>query len=121
MTTDNDTIHADLHFLSKDRIYNSEKPYTMRFPPHIAIPQSNIHRETHNVTIRSLRPYLGRLSLDQCGFDVMSLKSQMSYKDFGDDSKISSLYLEELRQAFQSTLGASHIYVTDYTVGCYNC
>lgn len=40
----------------------------------------------------------------------------MSYEDFKDQSKIHTVYLEELKQALKKDLGASHVYISDHVV-----
>ena len=115
-STPHDGLEADLYFLARNPRYNHEKPYSMRYPPHISIDQSNILHERHTISIHNMRPHLEDLDFNECGFGLMSLESQMSYEDFKDQSKIHTVYLEELKQALKKDLGASHVYISDHVV-----
>ena len=116
MSLNTEQVQADLYFLSRDRLYEREKPYTLRFSPHVDIKQSNISREKHSVIIHNMRSLIDNMSFDHCGFGVMPIRSAMNYEDFANDAKIRSTYLDEITKELKGRLGAPHVFITDYTV-----
>ncbi|KAI9733661.1 MAG: hypothetical protein M1834_003263 [Cirrosporium novae-zelandiae] len=113
---DDGELQAAMHFLTRDPLFDSEKPYSMRYPPQGDLPQSNIKREKHLLEIHNMRQRLDDLKFEQCGFGMMNMDSDMSYDDFNDGSKITSVYLQEIGEAMKRTLNAKHVYVIDYAV-----
>ncbi|KAL4939105.1 hypothetical protein BDV06DRAFT_225337 [Aspergillus oleicola] len=104
-----------MYFLARNDLFAHEKPYSMRYDPGNGIPQANVIRERHELTIRSMRnggPFL----LNESGFQVINLNSSMAYDDFWDHEKIQAIYLEEVKKAMKDNLGAKHVHVLDYAV-----
>lgn len=109
-----------MHFLARDRLFDHEKPYSLRFPPEGDLAQTNIKRERHAVTIRNLREK-PRSAFDDCGFEVVQTESKMAYEDFADEGKIRSIYLPEVRAILLQKLGARHVHFLDFAVGMTFC
>lgn len=104
-----------MYFLARDPLFDTEKPYSLRFPPQGDLPQSNIKHERHSVAIKSLRD-VPNLGLDERGFEVLETQTNMSYEDFADETKIRSVYLPEVRANLIKKLGARHVHVLDFAV-----
>ena len=112
-------IEAEVHFLSRDPLYRQVKPYSMRFKPIGDLKQSNLIPEKLSLKIKSIRDAKSKIDFDQCGFDVLPLKSNMAYEDFRDPQKIADTYAPEICAALKRRLRAQHVYVMDYAVCIY--
>jgi hypothetical protein len=121
---DFDTIHessveADMYFLQRDELWETEKPYGMRYYAE-GIAQSNVRREKHRIVLKDIRQLTIAPSVDVQGFSVMALDSRMAYEDFNDYSKIKLIYHQDIVAALKKTLGAKHVFVMDNAVcACY--
>jgi hypothetical protein len=108
-----------MHFLARDKLFEIEKPYSLRFPPYEDLPQSNIKREKFKVVINNMRK--GELpTLEQKGFQIMDMESSMHYSDFEDEEQIKSLYLPEVEAALLKELNGRHVHVIDFAVSSWN-
>lgn len=63
-----------------------------------------------------MRGHQSKLQFDTCGFKIMPFVSSMSRSDFLDPQKSKQVYLPEVCNQVKKELGASHVYVVDYTV-----
>lgn len=109
-------LQVEMFFLSREEMYQTIKPYSMRYPPQGDFPQSNIKREKHSLDIRTMRDEESCLNFDDCGFGIMNLDSKMRYEDFEDRARINSLYAKEICQALKSHLKATHVRVLNFAV-----
>jgi hypothetical protein len=106
-----------MFYLDNAPLYDSEKPYTMRYMPEEGIPQTNFQKSEHPVSVRSMRaPNQGPFRFDECGFQLVELHSQMVYDDFWDNDKIQNIYIQEVRETIKKALGAKFVWVLDYAV-----
>lgn len=106
-----------LHFLVRDPLYNTVKPYTIQYEPHGDIPRTNIKGVSiPEVHIRDLRPSLSNLSFEKDGAIVKSLDSKLQYEEFGDPKKVQKVYLEEVRLVLQEALASHNVAVVEYLV-----
>jgi hypothetical protein len=108
-------VEASLYFLARDKLFEIEKPYSLRFPPDGDLPQSNIKREKFRVVMNDMRKGEPP-TLEQNGFQIMDMESAMRYPDFDDEERIKSLYLPEVESALLKELGARHVHVMDFAV-----
>ncbi|MCJ1307426.1 hypothetical protein MMC25_001072 [Agyrium rufum] len=108
-------VEASVHFLAREKVFEIEKPYSLRFPPDGDLPQSNIKREKFKVVINDMRKG-ERPALEQNGFQIMDMESTMYYSDFDDEEQIKSLYLPEVEAALLKELDARHVHVMDFAV-----
>jgi hypothetical protein len=108
-----------VHFLARDKLFEIEKPYSLRFPPDGDLPQSNIKREKFRVVMNDMRKGEPP-TLEQNGFQIMDMESAMHYPDFDDEERIKSLYLPEVEAALLKELGARHVHVMDFAVCPWN-
>ncbi|KAF2737094.1 putative CmcJ-like methyltransferase [Polyplosphaeria fusca] len=110
-------VRTSMHFLSKNDLYSTTKPYSLRFEPPEGFPRSNITLERHeDLQIEDARPIIDEFSLEKQGFRIINLESKMAYEDFEDDARIVEIYLSEVANALQELLGASHVQIFEHTV-----
>ena len=107
-------LEGELGFLARDNIYDTIKPYSLRFEPPDASPRHNLHIEKHRVNINDAR--LIYPTIERNGFTLTSVPTTMSYKDFNDHSKIQDVYAPELQNHLKNMLQARHVRVIDYVV-----
>lgn len=113
------SVEADMYFLQRDELWETEKPYGMRYYAE-GIAQSNVRREKHRIVLKDIRQLTIAPSVDVQGFSVMALDSRMAYEDFNDYSKIKLIYHQDIIAALKKTLGAKHVFVMDNAVcACY--
>lgn len=111
------TIKSSMFYLDRDQIYDNEKPYSMRYQPLDGTPQSNFIKSEHPITVRSMRERdAGPFHLDECGFQLIPLKSQLKYDEYWDNEKIQQIYVQEVKDALKTELHAKFVHVLDYAV-----
>lgn len=108
-----------MHFLARARLFETEKPYSLRFPPDGDLPQSNIKREKFKVVMNDMRQE-GPFKLERNGFQVMHMESVMKYADFDNEEQIKNVYLSEVEAALLKELGGKHVHVMDFAVGLWD-
>lgn len=110
-------VSTSMHFLKRNPLYSTTKPYSLRFEPPSGFARSNITLERlEDLKIEDCRPSVSSFSLSQQGFEIMPLHTQMAYVDFEDDSIIVDIYLREIADALQQLFGASHVQIFEHTV-----
>ncbi|KAL4939104.1 hypothetical protein BDV06DRAFT_225336 [Aspergillus oleicola] len=109
-------IESEIGFLARDFVYQTVKPYSLRFDPDGAddLPRNNHKREKRNVTIKDARPL--NPSIDVNGFCITRLSSSLSYEDYEDSSKIENIYVRELADSLKVFFNARHVRIIDYLV-----
>lgn len=90
-------VLASMYFLVKDKLYDTVKPYNLRYSPGVEFPKTNIKREIRVVTVRDIRGFEKMFSLDRNGFEVVKFTSKLTYEDFTDPIKVEETYLHEMR------------------------
>ena len=114
---DDRSIQSTMYYLEKLPLYETEKPYTMRYLPEDGIPQSNFQRCEKSISVTNMRwPDVGQFSFDEYGFELIELHSKMSYDDFWDAEKIHNVYVQEVRDSIKKAIGAKFVWVLDYAV-----
>jgi len=107
------TVHADIHFLAEDELYEEEKPYSLRYEPEGDYARTNINIEKHEgIEIHDLRGL--EFSFEKNGFTVMNLESKMKYEDWDDPEKVVEIYLREVSSSLKKLLGARHVQIFDH-------
>ncbi|KAK6855172.1 CmcJ-like methyltransferase [Apiospora arundinis] len=112
-----DTVISDMHFLERNEMYETEKPYSLRFPPNgmPEFPQSNVKRDKHQIQLRSMREATN-LNVDTCGFELLHSPCTISYQDFEDRKKIQDIYLTDLCGDLKTALKANLVIPLDFSV-----
>ena len=106
-----------MYYLERTPLYDTEKPYSMRYQPDDGIPQTNFVKTECPITVKSMRePGAGPFRLNECGFQQIELHSQMSYDDFWDNEAVQRVYIQEVKDVLKRELGAKHVFVLDYAV-----
>ncbi|KAJ4251078.1 hypothetical protein NW762_011729 [Fusarium torreyae] len=109
-------VNSELTFLQRDDLYNTVKPYSLRYDPPGDIPRHNLQTERKQVQIHDARDI--NPSLEGNGFMLTSIPSKMDYEDFRDEKLIETVYAKELEGQLKSQFGASAVKVIDYNVKC---
>jgi len=110
------TIKSHMYYLERAALYNTEKPYSMRYQVD-NVPQTNFKKIKYPLTIKSMRePGAGPFHLNECGFQLIELKSKLSEHDFWNNEKVQEVYIQEVKDALKNVLGAKYVHVLDYAV-----
>ncbi|KAM0236963.1 hypothetical protein ACHAP5_009203 [Fusarium lateritium] len=107
-------VSSELTFLRRDDVYNTVKPYSLRYDPQGEIPRHNLQTEKKQVLIHDARDT--NPSLEGNGFMLTSIPSKMDYEDFHDEKLIETIYANELERHLKSQFGATAVKVIDYNV-----
>lgn len=107
---------TQVYFLKKLSLYETEKPYSLRFTPPEGFLRANVALEPHTIPIHDIRPSKDELSLENNGFAVMHLDTRMRYEDFDNEQMIKEVYLREVSETLQEYLGASQVQIFEHTV-----
>jgi hypothetical protein len=106
-----------MFYLERASRYDTEKPYTMRYQPDEGIPQSNFKKIECPMKAESMRDHgVESFKFNECGFEIIELKSQLSYDEFWDNEKVKQVYIEEVKETLKKELGAKYVHVLDYAV-----
>lgn len=108
-------IRSQIHFLKRQDIYDTEKPYTLRFLPPEGFLRANISLEQHSIEIQDIRNETP-LEFERDGVAILNLPSQMSYEDYDDEQKVKEVFLKEVANALKAHLQAQHVQVYEHTV-----
>lgn len=107
-------VESELGFLARDALYDTVKPYSLRFTPPDGSPRHNLQSELTKVTIRDARPL--NPTIEKHGFTLTRVPTKMRNDDFREHDKIERVYAPELQAHLKSLFQARHVRVIDYVV-----
>lgn len=111
------TVTTELVFLAKDPKHDTEKPYKLQYDPGDTLPRKNCTDEVRNdIQIQDIRGREQDFTLENQGFCVAKLETQLSPEDFDDDAKIKQVYYAELKMMLKSLLGARRVEILEHGV-----
>lgn len=111
------TIQSHTHFLARDPLYDTEKPYSLRFTAPEGFPRANIRLERHGITVRDIRAGTKpTLTKDGCTL-LDDFTTQMNYSDYDDEDKIKEIYLRDVANHLKALFSAQHVQIFEHTVG----
>jgi hypothetical protein len=110
------SVTATLSFLADDELYKTERPYSLKFEAPDGLRRSNILVEKHQQAIQDARGLEKRLTMEDNGFALVDLDTEMTYDDFEDEERVKAVYLVEVAGMLQSLVGASRVQVFEYVV-----
>ncbi|KAK1240219.1 hypothetical protein MKX08_007661 [Trichoderma sp. CBMAI-0020] len=58
----------------------------------------------------------GPFRIEECGFQLVNLRSALKYDEFWVNDKVQSVYIPEVGKALKRELGAKYVHVLDYAV-----
>jgi len=102
-------IEAELNYLAP----MTERPQTYTYEPPAGTPRTNIQPEPHRVSIKSIRPILGLVSLDREGFAVVNHPSAV--QDFFNEEEVKAVYYPEAEALLKAATGADRVFIFDAT------
>ncbi|KAI1425308.1 hypothetical protein F5Y12DRAFT_796024 [Xylaria sp. FL1777] len=109
-----DAVNSQLGFLARDAIYDTIKPYSLRFTPPDSSPRHNLKISMVPVRILDARPL--NPTLEKHGFTLTRIPTSLVCSDFSDHTKIESIYATELQTHLKRIFHARHVRVVDYAV-----
>lgn len=111
MSTD---VESELCFLGRDDLYQTEKPYCLRFDPLDDIPRHNLKIDSRLLHIADARSL--NTEIEKNGFTLTIIPTTLTYADFTDAKNIESTYALEVQNHLKKIFGARHARVIDYNV-----
>jgi len=109
------TIRTKAHFLAKDDLYKTEKPYSLRFPPPAGFPRQSTKLEEHDIIVRDARS-TGTLNFTVEGCTVLDIQTSMSYEDYNNEDRICKIYLNEVATRLRKFFDASKVQIFEHRV-----
>lgn len=109
------TIRTKAHFLARDDLYKTEKPYSLRFSPPAGFPRQSTKLEEHDIIARDART-LGPLDFTVEGCTVLDIQSSMSYEDYNNTDQIHKIYLNEVAIRLRKFFNASKVQIFEHRV-----
>jgi len=112
-------VEADLSFYDPPK--DGSKPFNYAGPwadnPPNGIPR-NFGVDEHKVTINDIRGQESAFTMDNNAFAALpSISSQMAYKDWDNEDKITNVYYPEVEKLLLERVpGASRIFLFDHTI-----
>ncbi|KAF2099467.1 methyltransferase [Rhizodiscina lignyota] len=104
-----ENVDATIHFLARLPLYDSVKPYTIRYDTGGDFPATNVENEHHHVKIRNMRCH--NLSYEKCGFQFCNMSSAMKYEDYGDPGLVKAIHFPEVEACLKKVLRASFVQI----------
>ncbi|KAL8795609.1 MAG: hypothetical protein Q9195_001847 [Heterodermia aff. obscurata] len=102
-------VETSMHFLARDKLYEHEKPYQLKYEPEKGISNSNLRLEKQEpLKISSIRGREQQFSMEENGFAVLKLDKEIPYDDFSDPAGIRR-YLDVVSENLKTLLGADKI------------
>ena len=111
-----DTVHSNTHFLRRGALYDTEKPYSLRFTPPDGFPRANINLEKQDITIHDIRRKKSTFNFQRDGFAILNFESKMTYEDYDSEEIVKEVLLKEIANALKALLGAQHVQIFEHTV-----
>jgi hypothetical protein len=110
-----DVIRTTAHFLTRNDLYRTEKPYSLRFPPPEGFSRQSTQLEEHEISVQDIRKSKP-LSFALEGCTVLGLQSSMKYEDYDDEEKVKVIYLKEVAGCLREFFGASKVQIFEHRV-----
>ena len=105
-----------MHFLTRDKLYEHEKPYQLQYAAAEGIPKSNFRLEKQeSIKVNSLRGREQEFSFEKNGFAVLKIDEDVPYDDFSNPPGIRR-YLDIVASSLQKFLEADKVQIFQYVV-----
>lgn len=109
-------VETSIHFLTRDQVYEHEKPYQLKYHAAQGIPTTNIRlQKQESIKISSIRGQERQFSLDKNGFTVLKMDKEIPYEDFSNPAGVKG-YLNMVAEQLKTRLGADKVQVYQYVV-----
>ena len=109
-------VESSMHFLTRDELYEHEKPYQLKYAAPDGVPRTNLRLEKKQpIRISNIRDQEQQLSFEKNGFTVLKMDKDIPYDDFFNPTGIRR-YLEAVAERLKVALGADRVQVFQYLV-----
>jgi hypothetical protein len=110
-------VVTNLIFLEKDSKHETEKPYKLQYDPGPGLPRWNCKNESHDgITIHDIRGKESKFTVENQGFEVAKLSTELSPEDFTDEDKVRKVYYNELKDLCKRRFGAQRVEVLEHGI-----
>lgn len=134
MSAATDPLTTTAHFLEPSSLYQTQKPYSLRFDPPPGFPRKNTQLKEHQIRVRDVRPQRKNRTGDgpneesesdevvkgctwaEHGCEILELKSGVQYEGFGDEEWIKRVYLKEVANVLKDFLRAQKVQIFEHRV-----
>lgn len=104
-----------MNFLTRDSLYDEQRPYLLIYEPPAGFPKSNIKLEKHrDMELEDIRGHEDIFSLEAHGFQIMKIKSKLPQEDFDDDDLVKNIYLKEVANHVRDLFGAKNVQIFEH-------
>ncbi|RMZ90250.1 hypothetical protein DV736_g2529, partial [Chaetothyriales sp. CBS 134916] len=100
----------------RDPLYETEKPYSLRFEAPEGFPRANIKLDKRDIVVHDVRDT--RLpDFEKEGAALVPFESVISYHEFDDEQVIQKVFLKQVSNFLKTFLKAQHVQIFEHTVG----
>ncbi|KAL8639104.1 MAG: hypothetical protein Q9228_003819 [Teloschistes exilis] len=112
-------VETSIHFLTRDRTYEHEKPYQLKYTAAEGIPTTNIRLEKQApIRISSMRGQEQQFPFEKNGFTVLKMNKEIPYVEFNDPAGVKR-YLTLVAKQLRTRLGADKVQLYQYVVSAW--
>lgn len=101
VSTNTNTIQADVAYLKYESKHELEKLYTMNYDTGDTFPRTNAKNELKTISIQNVRKSQAHPSFETCGFTTKKLQSSLSMAEFDDSDKVEAVFYTEVKDLLQ--------------------
>ncbi|KAL8747067.1 MAG: hypothetical protein Q9190_001006 [Brigantiaea leucoxantha] len=109
-------VETNMFFLDRDELYNTVKPYVIRYDVQTRVPRDNIKRLIRPVKVKDLRGLRSKPSFNECGFQVLPLMTSVAYDDFENEEKIRTIHVPEILGAVKENFAADDVHALEHVI-----
>lgn len=102
-------VIAPIGFLEPDPAFEHEEPYAFRYQADVPVPLTNMKTKFQRVSVCDLRGQEHVPNLEQNGFEILKLRSEMSYEQFENPESIEGVYVRDLKEQLCEDKGAREV------------
>jgi hypothetical protein len=109
---------GSLCYLKYDPIFETEKPFFIRFPvdDYVGAKQTNLEFDFYDVSIEDIRGREDQFKFDIHGFELIEFNSSLKHDDFNDFRHNNNVYIQEIEDHFKKKMGFAFVEVYDLLV-----
>ena len=109
-------VETSMHFLTRDELYEHEKPYQLKYAGAEGLRRTNLRLEKKGpIKISSIRNREQQFSFEENGFTVLNMDDDIPYDDFFRPAGLRR-YFDAVAERLKVALGAEKVQVFQYLV-----
>jgi hypothetical protein len=109
------TVTVSMNFLTRDELYQEERPYLLIYEPPEGFPKTNIRLEKHrDLELEDIRGRENQFCVASDGFEILKIKTSLPRESFDDEQLVKDVYLREAADAVRTMFGAQKVQIFEH-------